>query len=71
MSVSTIPFGNKHTPDQVLIDAMNTKAKMVVVVILDEHDCIEVAWSDGSVLKRLGMLEIAKIHMVEAISEID
>ena len=67
-SVTTIAFGNKHTPHQTLIDATAKidGVQTVVVVMLDADDYVVTSWSDGSMLKRLGMLDIAKLRMIDA-----
>ncbi len=66
-SVTTIAFGNKHTPHQTLIDAMShiDGVQTVIVVMLDEDDYVVTSWSDGSMLKRLGMLDMAKLRMID------
>lgn len=66
-NLETAQFGDKHTPDQTLIDAMNNlgDAKMVVVVVLDDEDYVRTSWSDGSLLKRMGMMDMAKTRMFQ------
>lgn len=70
-NVKTIPFGNRHSPKQVLIDAMEhaDTAKMLVVVMLDGEDYVQTSWSDGSMLARVGMCDVAKGRMIEAAQE--
>jgi len=71
--VSTAAFGGKHTPRQVLIDALNhtDRFKCCVVVCLDDEDYVHTSWSDGSSLKRMGMMEVAKLRMFNAADEQD
>lgn len=70
-NVKTIAFGNRHTPKQVLIDAMDQAetAKLCVVVMLDADDYVQTAWADGSMLSRVGMLDAAKLRMIDAAQE--
>jgi len=69
--LKTAAFGNRHTPRQLLIDALEKveKAKMAVLIYVDENDYIISGWSDGSLLKRIGMLDVAKLRMIESGSE--
>jgi hypothetical protein len=68
MSISTAAFGGKHTPKQVLLDALNhaDDFKCCVLVYVDQNDYVYTAWSDGSMLKRIGMMDVAQIRMLEA-----
>ena len=70
-NLKTAQFGTKQTPQQTLIDALEngSKAKIAIVVYLDESYYIHTSWSDGSLLKRLGMLEIAKLKMLDCAKE--
>lgn len=71
MSVETFAFGGKHTPEQVLVDVLNdgNEKKCLVVVYLDGDDYIQTAWSDGSMLGRMGMLDVAKLRMFDSAQE--
>jgi len=70
-NLKTAQFGNKHAPEQTLIDALSVieGTKIAVVVFLDKDDYVCTSWSDGSLLKRLGMMDIAKIRMMETAEE--
>jgi len=67
-NLETAQFGNKHAPEQTLIDVLSNidGAKVVVVVMLDKDDYVQTSWSDGSMLMRIGMMDVAKIRMLEA-----
>lgn len=73
--VRTIAFGGKRTPEQALIGAMEDElfegAKIAVVVFLDKDEGINTCWSDGSLLKRIGLLEFAKRRMIDISIEQD
>lgn len=73
LTVTTHSFGDRHTPQQVLIDALEQADDMQVVVIvyLDKEDFIHSGWSDGSSLKRIGMLETVKSSILESQDEPD
>lgn len=67
MSVKVVAFGDKRNAQQTLLEAMNhvdSDTKMVVIVALDKDDAIHTAWSDGSLLKRLGLCDIVKDSMI-------
>ena len=68
MSISTAAFGGKHTPKQVLLDALDHAGdfKCCVLVYVDQNDYVYTAWSDGSMLMRMGMMDVAKIRMLDA-----
>lgn len=70
-NVKTIAFGNRHTPKQVLIDAMEhaETAKMCVVVMLDADEYVQTAWASSSMLSRIGMLDVAKLRMIDVAQE--
>lgn len=70
MSVETAPFGGKLGAHQLvtsLIDELKD-SQIAIVVYLDKEDCTHTYWSDGSSLKRLGMLDIAKAYIRETFS---
>lgn len=74
MSISTAPFGGKTSPKQTIIDALELSEDVdveiaVVVVLTKENKIVSTGWSDGSLLKRLGMLEMAKHQMIQASDE--
>ena len=71
--VEVINFGNKRTPKQTVIDALNKMddEQIAIVVFLSKDDYVNTAWSDGSQLKRIGMLEFAKNAMMNASFEED
>lgn len=67
MSVETAPFGGKLGAHQLvtsLIDEIK-ESQIAIVVFLDKDDFVETYWSDGSSLKRLGMLDMAKRRIME------
>lgn len=70
-NVKTTNFGDKHSPSQVLIDALDKAgtAKTVIVIILDEEDYIQTSWSDSTSLVRLGLLETAKYRTADLMME--
>ena len=70
-NIRTAAFGNKHTPKQLLLDALNhaDDMKICVVVQLDKDDYVLTSWSDGSSLKRMGMMQIAALRMMDATQE--
>jgi len=70
-NIRTAAFGNKHTPKQVLLDALNQSddMKVCVVVHLDKDDYVITSWSDGSSLKRMGMMQAAALRMLDAAQE--
>lgn len=74
-NLKTAAFGGKRTPQQSLIGAMEddrfADAKIAVVVFLDADDGINTCWSDGSLLKRIGLLEFAKRRMIDLSIEED
>jgi len=65
-NLRTTTFGNKRSPEQTLIHALSDVdgVKIAVVVFLDKNDYIQTGWSDGSMLKRIGMMDIAKQQMI-------
>jgi len=67
MNIKTAAFGDKRTPTQVLISAQQDAENYdcVVVVVLDKDGYVDSAWSDGSALKRMGMLDVAKVRMMK------
>lgn len=69
--IETVAFGGRHTPTQVLIDALNNAEtfKCCVVVYLDDEDYVQTTWSDGSMLMRIGMMDVAKLRMLDASEE--
>ncbi len=71
MNISVAAFGGNRTPRQALLNVLDLAddAKIAVVVILDKDDGVNTAWSDGSLLKRIGMLEFAKMRMMELACE--
>jgi len=70
MSVETAPFGGKLGSHQLvtsLIDEIKD-SKIAIVVYLDQDEYVWTYWSDGSSLKRLGMLDMAKAYIRETFS---
>jgi len=69
--VHTAAFGGKRTPKHTIISALEDAedAQLAIVVLLDKDGYVMSAWSDGSCLKRLGLLEIAKQRMVDTLRE--
>ena len=70
-NIRTGAFGNKHTPKQLLLDALNHADDMQVCVVvhLDKDDYVLTSWSDGSSLKRMGMMQVAALQMLNATQE--
>ena len=66
-NIKTIPFGNKHTPEQTLLDALNSAedAECIVIVQMTKDGYVETSWSNGSLAMRLGMLDMAKVRMFD------
>jgi len=66
MNISVAAFGGNRTPEQAILDVTDLAddAQLAVVVILGKDDLIHTSWSDGSLIARIGMLEIAKKHMI-------
>lgn len=73
MSVETVAFGNRHTPEQILLDALQqTKhMKTIVLVYMDNDRYVHSAWSQGMSVERIGLLELAKLRQVELMQEAD
>ncbi len=69
--IATAAFGGKHTPRQVLLDALEDADtfKCCVLVCVDDEDYVNAGWSDGSMLKRMGMMDVAKLRMLDAAQE--
>lgn len=69
--LKTANFGNRHTPCQVLIDALHEAedAKACIVVLLDKDDYIRTGWSDAWTTTRVGLLEFAKQRIIALASE--
>ena len=72
-NVQVAHFAGKRTPSQSVLDALGglNDAKIAVLVFLDKDEQINTSWSDGSLLNRVGMLEFAKIRMIELSHEDD
>ena len=68
MSIKTVAFGGKHTPEQVLLNAIEHVheygAQCVVVVLLDGDDYIQTSHSDGSATTKVGLLEWGKRRLM-------
>ncbi len=67
MSVKVVTFGDKRNAQQTLLEAMDHvdgDTKMIVICALGEDDEILTAWSDGSMLKRLGLCDVLKDSMI-------
>jgi hypothetical protein len=69
--LKTAAFGEKVSPAQLLIDAMQHMegAHMLVLVFIDKDDIICTAWSDGRVTERCGILDVAKARMIDSAKE--
>jgi len=65
--LSTAAFGNKRNAKQLLIDALKHMdgADLCVLIWRSGDKLVETAWSDGNLTERVGMLEIAKVQMIE------
>lgn len=61
-------FGGERTPKQAVVDILDKldDAELAVVVILDKDGGIYTSWSDGCTVKKMGMLEFAKIRIMDA-----
>ena len=70
-NIRTAAFGNKHTPKQLLLDALNHADQMQICIViqLDAEDCVQTSWSDGSLLSRMGMTQVASLRMLDAEQE--
>lgn len=71
MTIKVVDFGGKLTPDQLLLRCMekSSTAKIVCVVMLGEDDYVMTGASDGSCLKKIGMLEMFKDRLVRSMDE--
>lgn len=71
MSIKVVDFGGKLTPDQLLLRCMekSSTAKIVCVVMLDADDYILTGASDGSALKKLGMIDVFKDRLVRSMDD--
>lgn len=67
----TREFGGRHSPQQVLVDAMQyvDGAQCLVVAFIDKDGYICSSWSDSSVTTRLGVLDVAKHRMIDLSKE--
>lgn len=68
MSILTAPFGGRHVPKQVLLDALEIADEMRIIVIsyMDSDGTPQTEWSNGNYLKRIAMMEVSKMEMTEA-----
>lgn len=57
-------FGEDLTPEQILLDALSQRPDAVVLVVR-KGTKVGAAWSDGSKLEYLGMLEFGKSQIME------
>ncbi len=73
MSIKVVDFGGKLTPEQLLLRCMEhaSRAKILCVVMLDEDDYILTGASDGSALKKLGLLDVFKDRLMETMDDND
>ena len=71
MSIKVGDFGGKMTPDQLLLKCMekSSTAKIVCVVMLGADNHIMTGASDGSCLKKLGMLELFRDRLIKSMDE--
>ena len=74
MTVEVFAFGDQHTPEQVLLKALQdckegSPYKSVIVVAIDEDDYITSGWSNSSALSRLGMLDMCMERIRETMHE--
>ncbi len=71
MTIKVVDFGGKLTPEQLLLRCMEkaSTTKIVCVVMLDGDDYILTGASDGSSLKMLGLLEVFKARLLEAMDD--
>lgn len=72
-NIRTAVFGGRHSPEQVLLDALNHAEHMqcCVVIYFDKDEFIQTSWSDGSMLQRMGMAQVAALRMLEVAQEED
>lgn len=70
-NVEAVKFGNKVTPQQALLGTLNEATDMdcVVIVYVDREGYIRTSWSNSSMLKRLGMMQVASNRMIELAQE--
>jgi hypothetical protein len=65
-NITPVAFGNKFTPEQVVLDVLEKAktAKHVIIVVIDENDFVDTSWSDGYITTHLGMLAWAQQRLV-------
>jgi hypothetical protein len=70
-NLATAAFGDKRNPKQLLIDALPKmgEAEVAMIVYRDQDGLVQTAWSDGPLTERVGLLEIAKLQMIESARE--
>lgn len=69
MNIRIGKFGNRHTPQQTLLDALSIADELdfvVVVVRFKEDNGVTAGWSDSSMLEKLGLLTLAQYEILEA-----
>lgn len=66
-------FGGERTPKQAVVDMLDKldDAELAVVVVLDKDGGIYTSWSDGPAIQQMGMLEFAKIRIMDVAIEKD
>ncbi len=71
MTVKVVDFGGKLTPDQLLLRCMerSSTAKIVCVIMLTDDDYILTGASDGSALKKLGMIDYFKDKLLKSMDD--
>jgi len=68
--VVTGKFGSELSPNQILINALEFADDMdcLVVAFTNKEGSISSGWSSSPVTSRLGLLDLAKLMMIESIS---
>ena len=71
MSIKVVDFGGKLTPDQLLLRCMekSSTAKIVCVVMLGDDNYIMTGASDGSCLKKLGMIDVFRDRLIKSMDD--
>lgn len=60
-------FGNKHTPEQVLLGALNHADDLEILVIsmLSKDGYIHTSWTGGLLSQRLGIMDFSQRKMMD------
>lgn len=71
MTIEVVDFGGKLTPEQLLLRCMEkaSTTKILCVIMLGEDDYIMTGASEGSCLKKIGMIEMFKDRLVRSMDD--